>query len=403
MPNVRFRYRAMSPDGSVRRGDLTAATTAEVERRLSAQNLALIDCRPRRLPSLPRGMGGGVALADLARTTSELAALLDIGIPVVEAVHHARINARADRLRATLDEIADALREGRTLTQALEPHERVFGAVAIGMLAASEPAGHLAPPLHDLAAHYRRLDQTRSRLAKATRYPLILLVLIGAVAATMFGMVVPELAAFLQSAGGRPGLPTRLLFHVARLGEHVWPAFVVGAVALPVGLRIGWSLPATRQRFQGLALALPAVGPILRRVALARFAHFLALSLKSGRDLLPAMADAATGAGNAAVARQLDKARLMVTEGTPPADALAIAGGWPPLAIAMIRTGETTGDLTSGFTHAGDYLERDADNRIDRLLSMVEPALTALMGLLLGWIAYAVVGALYDGLASVEG
>lgn len=239
-------------------------------------------------------------------------------------------------------------------------------------------------------------------MAKATRYPLILLLLVTAVATTMFGLVVPELAAFLQSAGGRPGLPTRLLFHAARAGEQFWPVLLAGALTGPVALRLAWQIRATRQRLQRLALALPGIGPILRRAALARAAHFLALSLKSGRDLLSAMADAAAGAGNAAVARELDTARLLVTDGMTPADAFARAGGWPPLAIAMIRTGQTTGDLAAGLTHAADYLERDTDHRIDRLLGAVEPTLTAIMGLLLGWIAYAVVGALYDGLGSVE-
>lgn len=215
-------------------------------------------------------------------------------------------------------------------------------------------------------------------------------------------MSCPNLAAFLQSAGGRPGLPTRLLFHAARAGEQFWPVLLAGALTGPVALRLAWQIRATRQRLQRLALALPGIGPILRRAALARAAHFLALSLKSGRDLLSAMADAAAGAGNAAVARELDTARLLVTDGMTPADAFARAGGWPPLAIAMIRTGQTTGDLAAGLTHAADYLERDTDHRIDRLLGAVEPTLTAIMGLLLGWIAYAVVGALYDGLGSVE-
>lgn len=398
----RFRYRAVTPQGGVRRGHIDAASKVDVERLLAEDDLYLIDCRPHRLPFIEARRHAKVPLADLARATSELAALLDIGIPLVEAVRHARENARSARLSAILDDIAHSLRDGRSMTQALTAHERTFGAVAVGMLAASEPAGHLAPPLHDLAAHYRRLEQARQRLAKATRYPLILLLLVGAVAATMFGLVVPELAAFLQSAGGRPGLATRLLFHVARISEQAWPTLLAAIVGIPLGLLIAWEVPATRRRLQHVALVLPSIGPILRRAALARFAHFLALSVKSGRDLLSAMADAAAGAGNAAVARELDKARLLVTDGMTPADALANAGGWPPLAIAMIRTGQTTGDLATGLAHAADYLERDADRRMDRLLSMVEPALTAVMGLLLGWIAYAVVGALYDGLASVE-
>lgn len=319
----RFRYRAVTSQGDMRRGHVVATSILDVERQLAEENLYLIDCRPRRLPLVIGGRRAKVPLPELARTTSELAALLDTGVSVIDAIRHACDNTRSQRLGAILNDIARSLRDGRSLAQALTPHEETFGTVAIGMLAAAEPAGHLAPPLHDLAAHYHRLDQARQRMAKATRYPLILLLLVTAVATTMFGLVVPELAAFLQSAGGRPGLPTRLLFHAARAGEQFWPVLLAGALTGPVALRLAWQIRATRQRLQRLALALPGIGPILRRAALARAAHFLALSLKSGRDLLSAMADAAAGAGNAAVARELDTARLLVTDGMTPADAFA--------------------------------------------------------------------------------
>jgi type IV pilus assembly protein PilC len=236
------------------------------------------------------------------------------------------------------------------------------------------------------------------------RYPAFVAVVIFAVVCFLMIYLVPQLAEFLAGMDRQLPLQTRALIAVSAFVVDWWPAFLTATVAAVLFMR--WSFGRSerlRLRRDAWILRLPWIGEVVSKIVLARFANTFALMFGAGIPLLDALAHCERTAGNVAIAHALGRARTLVGQGTAVSEAFATLEIFPSFIVRMLRTGETTGQLDAALRNVSYFYTRDVDERLEHLQSLIEPAMTLIMGVVLGWIMLAVLGPVYDSLALVTG
>jgi type II secretory pathway component PulF len=396
---VRFRYRAATAEGGEVDGVLDAATRAaalDALRRRALVPIALDDvdgapaprvAAPRLLRSRARG---GESVALFART---LATLLEAGVPLDRALAFTAEQATDPTVGAALTDVRDAVRSGSGLSAALARHPRLFGPLVTAMLGAGEAAGALAPAAARLADHLDEAAELRALVRSALLYPALMAGVAAVGVTVLLLVVVPRFVAMLGEIGGALPLSTRLLVGASRALVGGWWAWLLLAVAAVAAAR-GWlAAPGNRARWHAARLALPVVGALEQRWATARVARTLGLLLAGGARLLPALRVAAGAAPNLAVAAGVERAAARVAEGERLAPALA--GVVPPLAAQLLAVGEETGRLGPMAERVADVYDVEVRRALRTSVALLEPALIVLFGVVVGFVALALLQAVY--------
>jgi type IV pilus assembly protein PilC len=396
-----FDYRAIDVDGHTVAGRLDALNLADLEMRLKRMELDLIDGAP---PSIRKPRGSRrVSRRELIHFCFHLEHLLRAGVPILDGLADLRDSLENPRFREVIASLLEGIGGGQTVSQAMTAHPRVFDKVFVSLIRAGEASGRLPEVLHNLNDSLKWEDELASQTKKLSIYPAF----VGGIvlAATFFLMwkIVPELKLFVSNMGETLPPQTRALFFVSDLLADHW-YFVLGApVALVAGLRIALEThPPARFHFDAFKLKLPFVGEILRKIILSRFANVFALLYASGIPIIEAVATTRNVVGNLAVQRSLERVEQSIGEGRNVASAFQRTGFFPPLVIRMLHVGENTGALDEALINICYFYNRDVRESVEKVQQLIEPALTLLLGGLLGWIMLSVLGPVYDIISRIS-
>ncbi len=394
---MRYRYRAAAADGAELAGVLDAPSPAaaldELRRRaLVPIALDAAEARPRGARRWRPGAAGArrQAAALAART---LATLLEAGVPLERALAFAAEQAGDDAVSAALADVRRAVRAGDGLAAALAPHAPVLGPLAVAMLGAGERSGALAAAAARLADHLDEGAELRAQVRAALLYPALMAVVAGVGVTVLLLVVVPRFVAMLDEVGGTLPTSTRVLVAASRVlvgGWWAWPLLAVAAVA---GARAWLADAGRRARLHAARLTVPVVGPLEQRWAAARVARTLALLLAGGERLVPALRVAADASPNLAVAAGVSRAADQVSAGERLAPALA--GVLPPLAVQLLAAGEEAGGLAPMAARVADVYEGEVRRALRAAVALLEPVLIVLFGLIVGFVALALLQAVY--------
>lgn len=394
---MRYRFRAVRADGRVERGARHAVSETVLAQQLARSGLTLLHARPCQ-------PARGPARRELAELCFHLEQLLRAGVPLLDALSATRDAQDQARTRDCLAMLVDAVHNGQHLSAAMAEQPEAFSPLMRGLIHAGETAGALAPTLARLADSLRREDALRAHLRKSLLYPAFVLLLVLAVATLMLGQVVPQLGELLAASGETLPWSTRALLAVSAALRN-WGAPL--ALLMPA---IVWGLPALARRqawladtLDRVALRLPLWGSLQRKVELARFAEALAMLCASGVPLLDSLRVGEAVLDNRVLRSGVAAARARIAAGGGLADSFAAVGVLPPLALRMLRVGEGSGELARALAQVSEGYQRDARLAADRLLILLEPTLTAVLGGLLLWIVSAVLGPVYSALTQLGG
>jgi type IV pilus assembly protein PilC len=394
-----FHYKAMDAAGRVRRGRLSAAGAEALERHLARLGLDLIACRPAR----QRGpLRSGASRRDLIHFCLQLQHLIGAGVPLMQALVDLRDSADDLAFRSVVTGVVERIAEGNSFSGALAEFPQVFDPLFTNLVRAGEQSGELPEVLGELAEGLKWQDETLARARRVLTYPLFVAVTITGVLLFLMLYLVPQLGRFITSMEGTLPLHTRALLAVSGFLMQWWwlvlllPAAVAVSVALAARGNEG-----LRLKLDESALRLWVVGELLHKLTLARFARLFGLMYRAGIPVLEILRVAADAVPNRAVRRAIGTAREGITQGMTIALAFESAGLFPPLVLRMIGVGEATGALDTALANIGYFFDRDVRERIDRLEVLIGPAMTVVLGLLLGWIMLAVLGPLYDLLGKI--
>jgi type IV pilus assembly protein PilC len=394
-----YAYRAINTNGRQLRGGLAAANERDLQQALGTLGLELIDCRPTtRRPGL-WVRRGRVTSRDLLQLCVHLEQLQRAGVPLLDGLADVRDAAEGVRLRELCAAIHRDVSDGQPLSVACGRHPKLFGNVFTALIAAGEETGKLADSFRQLVRHLKWTAAMSARVRKATRYPAVAACVVVGVTVFMMAGVVPQVVDFLAANNQELPVWTVALIATSGVVQAWWPLLLgLPAVACALVRFLVQRSPRCAYRWDAFLLALPVFGEVMRKLALARFSQMFAVLFQSGIDILTCLDAGRRVTGNRVLGEALGLVRRQVQSGSPLSAALAASGAFPTRVTRMVRIGEETGRLSETLSQVAEFYEGDVDEAIDAMIALIEPALTAVLGLVMAWIALAVFGPIYDNL-----
>lgn len=398
-----FRYRAVGEDGRIVKGQADALNLPELESRLARIGLSLI--RADQLKS----SGGGllqrrtVRPRELINFFFHMDALLRAGVPMMDALGDLRDSAETLPMRELAGGLRDRIETGSSFSDAMTAYPTAFSKLVTGLVRAGEVAGKLPDVLAEITASLKWQDEITSQVKKVLMYPVFVGVVISGVVFFLMTYLVPQLVSFIKNMGQELPFHTKALiatsdfiiayWHLILIIPTVTVLGVMGAAKRNRGLRL---------RLDRAWLRLPVLGEVLSKIILARFANTFGLMYASGFTIIEGLKYSEEAAGNLEVADGIAMVRNLINQGIPVSEAFATVGLFPPLVIRMIKVGEHTGDLDGALKNVSYFYSRDIEEAVGRIQVLIEPAMTVVMGAILGWIMLSVLGPIYDTISKIR-
>jgi len=335
--------------------------------------------------------GGRVKSKILTIFTRQLATLIEAGLPLMRSLNTLAKQERNPVMRSTMSQLATAVESGGTFSEALAQHPRIFDKLYINMVKAGELGGVLEIVLTRLAEFQEKSQKIKGKVLSAMVYPLVVLVIAGAILTFLLIFIVPKFQQIFQDAlPGKP-LPAVTLFVIWCSDSLVerW-YFVVGAIAaVVIGYKTLASLPAGVLFLDKVALRIPVFGDLTSKTAISRFARTLGTLISSGVPILQALNITRDTAGNVLVANAINKIHDSVKEGESVVGPMESSAIFPPMVTSMVQVGEETGQLPDMLVKVADVYEAEVDNVVTGLTSILEPIMIVMLAVIVGTIVIA--------------
>jgi type IV pilus assembly protein PilC len=403
---AKFSYKAVNDKGRPVRGVIAAANETDLFNRLNDSGLALVSCKQmnEKGSKIANIMAKRVKVRDMVQMFVHMEQLQKAGVPLLDTLSDVRDTTESTRLRDVMSDIYNEVSEGSSLSGAISKHPTVFGPIFISLIAAGEETGNLTNAFSQLIKHLKWTDAMNSKVKKATRYPKILLVVVIGVIWLMMSYVVPQVVGFLKDMGQvLPPVTTALIATSEFFTSYFF--FIVGfLIFLYFFLKFGREMSeGFRYRTDYMVIHSPVVGVTVRKISLSRFCQTFAILFSSGLEILKCLEAAKQTAGNLVIGDALDQVKLQVQEGSTLSSAFGKSGEFPSLVVRMVRIGEESGNLTGVLEQVTEFYDKDVNEAVDAMISMIEPVLTVVLGGFILWIAAAVFGPIYDSIGKMGG
>lgn len=390
-----FDFTALDARGREQRGVLEADSSRQLRQLLRDRGWAPLRVEPAAQRSRAKASGlfaPRLGALDLSLVTRQLATLVQAGLPLEEALSAVAQQSEKARIRSIVMGVRGRVLEGNTLADALGDFPAAFDDMYRSTVAAGEKSGHLDRVLTNLADYTERRHQLRQNVQTALVYPFVLLFFGIAIVSYLLVAVVPDIVEAFATAEQELPWVTRFLIALSE-GARRWGLLVALAVAA-AGAVLGWLLRQGpfRERWDRGVLRLPFVGRFARATNASQFASTLAILSSSGVPLVEGMRIAGKVVGNRSMRRRVDEATRMVSEGSSLHRALESVGGFPPMLLHMVASGETSGELEQMLVRVAGHQESELERNVTVFVKLLEPLMLALMG---GLVLFIVVAVMY--------
>jgi len=397
-----YTYKAVDAQGKSVVGRTEAVNPFDLEQRLVRMGLDLVYGAPTSQTARLIG-GTRVQRKDLINFCFHLEQLSGAGVPVLEGLVDLRDSLENPRFREVVSGLIEAIQGGRNLSQSLAEYPEVFSKVFISLVRSGEQTGRLPEVLKSLTESLKWDDELAAQTKKLIMYPafvggIVLLV-------TLFLMIylVPQMTSFIRNMGQEIPLQTRILIQVSNFFVNYWWAAIAAPFVAWFGVKFAArTSPAVAFTLDRYKISMPLLGPILKKIILSRFASSFAMMYSSGITVLDAVRSAEEIVGNRPIENALRSVGQQIAEGKNLTVAFQDVGLFPPLVIRMLRIGENTGALDTALLNVSYFYNREVKESIGRVQAMIEPALTLVLGAILGWVMLSVLGPVYDTISKMK-
>ena len=396
MPTLlNYRYSATDDQGKKVRGTEKAPSVSAAHLALIQRGLRPNDVSERKSLLQFEITRKTVKRKEVMHFSRQMSVFVEAGIPIMEALE-VIAEETADKLlkRVLLDMIVQ-LREGDTFAAAATAHPEAFPRYYVAVLESAELTGTLDKVLLELADYMEREVEARSQITSALIYPAVVAVLAVVTVIILATFVIPKFKTFFDSLGAKLPLPTRMLLSVSNFVSTWWWAIMLGIVLFVGSIIAIRRTGVGRARLDATLLKLPVIGPLLQASIIERVCRVLASLVTAGVDLPRAMAVTADSSNNAVYRDGINHIREQMLEGNGLADPLAQSNLFPAAAKQMFRVGEETGTLDKQLDTAANFYRRELDLKVKHFTSLFEPIVIVFMGLIVGFVAVALVSAMY--------
>lgn len=392
---VRYAYTATGPDGRAVSGVEKAPSREAAELTLYGKGYRYIALSEKASPLRLELSAPRVKRTDVMHLSRQLGAFVRAGVPLVEAIRTLGQESTNSSVRAMMADVESGLRRGERLSECLERHPKIFPDYYRGILRSAELTGHLDTVLDQLAHYLERDLDARRKVSAAMIYPTVIIGMSVVTVVVLAGFVLPRFKIFFASLHARLPLPTRMLLAVTDFLTAWWWAVLAGVLVVVLAGFLVVRTEAGRYGRDRLLLALPVIGDTIRCTLVERFCRVLAAMVSAGVALPEALRVSTGSLRNRVFTRALAVAGEAMLRGEGLARPLAGTGLFPPTAVRMLRVGEETGTLDVQLEVTAKYYESELEYKLKRLTAIIEPTVIVGVGVIVGFVAIALVSAMY--------
>jgi len=390
---VEFHCRLASNTGEIVEGVYVAESEAKLRHELEEKGLFVLSLRARGaiagLPLLQLPRRSSVSMREFLVFNQELATLLRAGMPLVQSLELLKRRVTSPIFRTVLDDVHERVRGGTALSDAFSEHGSLFPSIYTASLVAGERSGNLDGVLRRFVEYTKVIATVRRKTISALVYPAILVTLALVLVGIIVLRVVPAFSDFYASFGANLPLVTRIIVGVSDFVRGQFLLLIVGITAAVV-MFIAWiRQPGQKARFDRLLLGIPLIGEIASKFATSQMARTLATLLGGGLPLVNALDIAARSVGNQHIAKELEVVSARVREGVSFSSALEARRIFPEVAVKMAEVGESTGALQDMLNTVADFYDEEISTNMERFVTLVEPALLVIMGIVIAGLLLA--------------
>ena len=391
----KFAYVALAPDGGRSKHIEVAETLAAARSALRERQITISNLHAKQSILQFNISTKHIKRADLMHLSRQLSAFIRAGIPILDAIQTLANDTDSDEVRLVMEAIGQDLRTGSTLAEAVDSHPDDFPMFYRGILASAELTGNLDSVLDQLSGYLERDLEARRKVKSAMIYPGVVAGMAAFTIVVLSVFVLPKFEVFFSGLDAKLPIPTRLLLWITRFMTSWW--WVIALLLLSAVAIIFFTYRSARGRLliHRLLLRVPVIGEVIRYSAIERFTRLMASMVSAGVSLPEAMRVSTESLTNRVFQVELVKARTSMIEGGGLATPMLDTGLFPGVAAQMIRVGEDTGTIDTQLGVAASFYARELDYKIQKLTTIIEPVVILAMGGVVGFVAIALVSAMY--------
>ncbi len=398
-----FKYKAIDKAGKYVNGRSNALNPGDLEFRLTRLGLDLISFKEIHKNRGVFLLKQKLKRADLITFCFHLDQLLRAGVPILEALSDLRDSVDSPRLKDVIIAMIETIGGGKSLSEAMADFPNEFGTVFVNLIRAGEQSGELVQVLEHITENLKWQDEQAANTKKLFIYPVFVFTIIIGVVFFLMLYLVPQLMQFMQNMGEELPSHTRLLIAVSNFFTEFWYLFILLPFIIFIAVMFGLNTSTDFRRwFDGLKLKIPVFGPILKKMVMTRFTNYFAIMYASGITVIECVKSGEAIVGNAAIASAIKDAGRLIADGEGISAAFGKTTLFPPLVLRMLRVGENTGTLEKSLQNVSYFYNREVKESVEQLQQIIGPALTVLIGLLVGWIMFSILGPIYDLIAKIK-
>ncbi|HXJ31481.1 MAG TPA: type II secretion system F family protein [Gemmatimonadales bacterium] len=397
-----FEYTARNLKGDLVKDSVDLPTKDDVVAHLRKNRLVVVQVRvaPRAM-SMPK-FGGGVKTRDVVVFTRQFATMINAGLPLVQALDILAQQTENKTLAGVTRQVVYDVESGQTLADALRKHPKAFSDLYVNMVAAGEAGGILDTILQRLAQFLEKNDAIIRKVKGAMVYPAVIMTVAVVAVAVLLIFVIPTFQNMFASVNMDLPLPTRIVIGMSNVLKGYWWA-IIGVVGFSVfALTRYYKTAAGRLQIDALLLRFPVLGDLLRKSAVSRFTRTLGTLISSGVSILDGLEITARTAGNMVIHNAVMESRQSIAGGDTISAPLQRSKVFPPMVISMIAVGEQTGGLDEMLSKIADFYDEEVDAAVSTLLSLMEPIMIVVLGVVVGGMVVAMYLPIFDMVNAVQ-
>src|SRR5580692_10716219 len=399
-----FTYRGVNRSGATVTGERTAETKAEMAAMLRRENINVSKLSQKGKEFNIPTFGGGVDSKELAVFTRQFSVRIDAGLPLVQCLEILAGQQENKTFQKVLTGVRSSVEGGASLANSMKQFEKVFDPLYYNMVDAGETGGILDTILQRLSSYIEKNVKLKRAVKSAMIYPVAVLGIAGGVITLLLWKVVPIFTQLFNGLGVDLPLPTRIVIALSNfVGSIYGLTILVAMVGSVFALKTWYATPQGRMALDTVVLKIPLVGPLMRKIAVARFTRTLGTLISSGVPILEGLDITARTSGNAVVEKAIIQTRKAVEAGRPLVDPLKETDVFPGMVTQMIGVGEQTGAMDAMLQKIADFYEDEVDAAVKDLLTALEPMMILFLGIVVGGIVVSMYLPLFSLIGKLAG
>src|ERR1700678_58752 len=400
-----FTYRGTNKTGATVQGERTAGTKAEVKATLAREqiNVSKLSEKGKEF-SIPSFGGSGVDSKELAIFTRQFSVMIDAGLPLVQCLEILAGQQENKTFQKVLNGTRASVEGGSTLSVAMRQYDKVFDPLYYNMVEAGETGGILDTILQRLSSYIEKNVKLKRAVQSAMIYPIAVMSIAGGVIILLLWKVVPIFTQLFNGLGVDLPLPTRIVIMLSNFVGSIYGFIILLFFAGGIfALKSWYGTPQGRMAIDTIILKIPLIGPLMRKIAVARFTRTLGTLISSGVPILEGLDITARTSGNAVIERAITQTRKAVEAGRSLVDPLKDTGVFPGMVTQMIGVGEQTGAMDAMLQKIADFYEDEVDAAVKDLLTAMEPIMIVVLGVVVGGIVISMYLPLFSLIGKLAG